>query len=344
MALDPNDPINRIASNQLGPAPQQPEVQQAAVEAAAPPPAETPTEMAMTDAAPQTEADNANQEPFTMIKLKVGDGEREFTKSQLEGMASRYPDVNYKYAQAKPRISVAEQLAATTGKDMQTVMGDMMNLMRNGLSKNTQLGGDGNQSMRPGQDTAPGQSDMGTDDPFASWEAENDVALPPGYREQQKNIAAIQNQIGQIGQMLNGVLQQSQNTAQNAVANNQRASQQREEALQRTVQNNLTEAGQRYNLAEADDEPFMTFIAERGYDMREFTDKDLLNNVMADFAALKNQPEFERLKEINTRRQAYQGTAAATPAQGEAATPASPADETLNRLADKAFSRQAGMG
>ena len=88
----------------------------------------------------------------------------------------------------------------------------------------------------------------------------------------------------------------------------------------------------------------MTFIAERGYDMREFTDKDLLNNVMADFAALKNQPEFERLKEINTRRQAYQGTAAATPAQGEAATPASPADETLNRLADKAFSRQAGMG
>ena len=57
MALDPNDPINRIASNQLGPAPQQPEVQQAAVDAAAPPPAETPTEMAMTGAAPEIEAD-----------------------------------------------------------------------------------------------------------------------------------------------------------------------------------------------------------------------------------------------------------------------------------------------
>ena len=305
MALDPNDPINRIARNQLGPAPQQPEVQQAAVDAAAPPPAETPTEMAMTDAAPQTEADNANQAPFTMIKLKVGDGEREFTKSQLEGMASRYPDVNYKYAQAKPLISIAEQLAQTTGKDMPTVMSDMMSLMKNGLSKNTQLGGDGQQSMRPGQDTAPGQSNIGTDDPFASWEAENDVALPPGYREQQKNIASIQNQIGQIGQMLNGVLQQSQNTAQNAVANNQRASQQREEALQRTVQNNIVEAGQRYNLSEADDGPFQGFIAERGYDMREFTDADLLNNVMADFAALKNQPEFERLKEINQRRQAY---------------------------------------
>ena len=344
MALDPNDPINRIASNQLGPAPQQPEVQQAAVDADAPPPAETPTEMAMTDAAPQTEADNANQEPFTMIELKVGDGTRQFTKSQLEGMANRYPDVNYKYAQAKPLITVAEQLAATTGKDMPTVMSDMMNLMRNGLSKNTQMGGDGQQSMRPGQDTPPGQSDVGTDDPFASWEAENDVALPPGYREQQKNIAVIQSQLGQLGQMLNGVLQQAQGTAQNAVANNQRANMAREEAIRKEVENNIREVGQRYNFSDADDGPFSAFIESRGYHPAEFTDKDLLNQVAGDFANLKSQPEFERLKEINTRRQAYQGTAAATPAEGEAATPASPVDETLTRLADKAFSRQAGMG
>lgn len=344
MAIDPNDPINRIASNQLGPAPQQPEVQQAAVDAAAPPPAETPTEMAMTDAAPQTEADNANQEPFTMIKLKVGEGEKEYTKSQLEGMASRYPDVNYKYAQAKPLISVAEQLAQTTGKPMTDVMTDMLGLMKNGLSKNTQMGGDGNQSARPGQDTPPGQTDMGTDDPFASWEAENDVALPPGYREQAKNIASIQSTLQQLGPLLTNVMQKAQGTAQTAVDNNQRAAMQRNEALERTVQNNLVQAGQRFNLSAEDDEPFQTFFAERGHTMAEFVDEKVLNDIMADYANLKNQPEFERLKEINQRRQAYQGTVAATPSGGEGSMPDANADNTLNRLADKAFSRQAGMG
>ena len=338
MSMEQEDPIARIAASQLGAAPQAP--------AAPPPPPSAPekdtaVEIAQTDAAPKTEADAANEEPYTFIEVTHRGEKKQFTPNQITGTLDRYTALNNKHMNMKPLIDVAENMANTTGKPMGEVMNSMLDLMRKGLGKNTQLGGDATQSARPGADTPAPQNADNAPDPFANWEAENDVSLPPGYREQQKMMGNLTQQVAQMTNLMQGVLQQAQGTAQGAVEKEANAIQMAEQAMRERVKINLDRLADKHGLTEEDAEKFNVYILEGGYLMNEMADPTLAERVVADFARAKNGPEYERLKAINERRQAYQGTMAAAPAEGAGPAPA-PEDPFLARATDKALSGRMG--
>ena len=338
MSMEQEDPVARIAAAQLGAAPQPP--------AAPPPPPSAPevdtaVEIAQTDAAPKTEADAANEEPYTFIEVTHRGEKKQFTPSQITGTLDRYTALNNKHMNMKPLIDVAENMANTTGKPMDQVMNGMLDLMKRGLSKNTQLGGDGTQSARPGEDTPAPQNADNAPDPFANWEAENDVSLPPGYREQQKMMSNLTNQVAQMTNLMQGVLQSAQGTAQGAVEKEANAMQMAEQAMRERVQLNLDRLADKHGLTEEDAEKFQIWLGEGGYLMNEMADPALAERVVSDFARQKNGPEYERLKAINERRQAYQGTMAATPAEGAGPPPAQE-DPFLARATDRALSQRMG--
>ena len=334
MSMEQEDPIARIAASQLGAAPQAPAAPPAPPSA---PEKDTAVEIAQTDAAPKTEADAANEEPYTFIEVTHRGEKKQFTPNQITGTLDRYTALNNKHMNMKPLIDVAENMANTTGKPMGEVMNSMLDLMRKGLSKNTQLGGDATQSARPGEDTPAAQNADNAPDPFANWEAENDVSLPPGYREQQKMMGNLTQQVAQMTNLMQGVLQQAQGTAQGAVEKEANAMQMAENAMRERVKINLDRLADKHGLTEEDAEKFNVYILEGGYLMNEMADPALAERVVADFARAKNGPEYERLKAINERRQAYQGTMAAAPAEGAGPAPA-PEDPFLARATDKALS------
>lgn len=76
------------------------------------PPVETKTdtEKATDKGAPQTEEGQRNQPP-AIFKVKMDDGsEREYTESQIKGMASRYAALNDKHATFSPVMQLVERL------------------------------------------------------------------------------------------------------------------------------------------------------------------------------------------------------------------------------------------
>ncbi len=338
MSMEDQDQVARIAAAQMGMPPQAPAAPPA------PPPAperDTAVEIAQTDAAPKTEADAANEEPYSFIEVEHRGEKRQFTPNQITGTLDRYTALNNKHMNMKPLLDVAENMANTTGKPMDQVMNGMLDLMKRGLSKNTQLGGDGTQSARPGADTPAPQNADNAPDPFANWEAENDVSLPPGYREQQKMMGNLTQQVAQMTNMMQGVLQQAQGTAQGAVEKEQSAVRMAEQAMRERVQLNLDTLADKHGLTEEDAEKFQVWLGEGGYLMNEMADPNLAERVVSDFARAKNGPEYERLKAINERRQAYQGTMAASPSEG-AGPPPTPEDPFLARATDKALASRMG--
>jgi len=347
MAVDPNDPISRIAAGQLGPAAQAMPPQAGQPMAPPPPPAPvapppTMEETAQTDAAPKTEADASNQEPVSFIEVDVNGQKRNFTPQQIAGTVNRYTALNSKHAGMKPLLDVAENMSRTTGQPMDQVMSNMMELMKTGLSKNTQLGNNNPQAQRPAQNTPASQNNDTASDPFANWESENDVALPPGYREQAQQMAQMRQGMAQMQGMMNQVLQNAQGTTQAAVDKEASANKMQADVMQQRTRMNLDQAAQEHGLTEEDAPQFMTYLAERGFLLEELEDRQMAGRVVKDYVTAKNGPELARLKEINDRRQAFQGTMAPTPAAGAGPAP-SGQDDMLNRMANKAFSKQAGM-
>lgn len=345
MAIDPNDPIARIAAGQLGPAAQPAQAAQPAPPPPPPAPVEAPPTMeetAQTDAAPKTEADASNQEPYSFIEVDYKGQKRNFTPNQITGTLERYTALNDKHAGMKPMLDVVDNMVKTTGQPQEKVMSDMLSLMKAGLSKNTQMGGDGQPSQRPAESTPASQNNDSAPDPFANWESENDVALPPGYREQAQQMAQMQQGMAQMQGMMKQVLQSAQGTTQAAVDKEAAAGQIQNQAMQERTKMNLDQAAEKYGLTEEDAPRFQTFLAERGFMLQEMNDKELTERMVGDYVAAKNGPELARLQEINERRQAFQGTMAPTPAAGAGPAP-SGQDDMLNRMTDKAFSKQAGM-
>jgi len=324
MAKD-DDQIARIASKQLGEAPQ---------EASAPAQDATPQEQAAQVASPQTEGDKT-QEAAVMYKVQMGDKERQLTPQQIASTFERYRDLNHKQAQMKPVMDLAEKMMNAGGIDGEQAA-KLMQASMQAYSKNAQMG-----RSRPAQEgvAQPQQPSPNAKQPdlnaeFQKYEDENAISLPPGYREAAARLNAMEQRLAQGMQMMQQMNNRMGQQAQQGVQSAQQAQGDRMAAVEQSIRNNLDRAQQAAGLPDEAVGDFQTYAGERGYTAEDFADGALTMKVVQDFANQRNTPEFQRLKEMSARRQAFLQTQSGSPA----AAPAKPqGDQTMARMAAKAI-------
>ena len=324
-----DDQIARIAAKQLtGEAPK---------EKTAPAENATPQEQAAQVASPQTEGDKA-QEAAVMYKVKMGDKERTLTPQQISSTFERYRDLNHKQAQMKPVMDLAEKMMQAGNIDG-TTAAKLMEASMQAYTKNAQMG-----RNRPAQENvaAPEQPSPNAQQPnldaeFKKYEDENAISLPPGYREAAARLNAMEQRLGQGMQMLNQMTQRMGQQAQQGIQSAQQAQGDRMQAVEQTIRTNLDRAQQAAGLPDDAVTDFQTYAGERGYTAEDFADSALTMKVVQDFANERNTPEFQRLKDMSSRRQAFLQTQQGSPA-APAAKPTG--DDTMARMAAKALAER----
>ena len=324
-----DDQIARIAAKQLtGEAPK---------ENSAPAKDATPQEQAAQVASPQTEGDKT-QEAAVMYKVKMGDKERTLTPQQISSTFERYRDLNHKQAQMKPVMDLAEKMMQAGNIDGGTAA-KLMEASMQAYTKNAQMG-----RNRPAQENvaAPEQPSPNAQQPnldaeFKKYEDENAISLPPGYREAAARLNAMEQRLGQGMQMLNQMTQRMGQQAQQGIQSAQQAQGDRMQAVEQTIRTNLDRAQQAAGLPDDAVTDFQTYAGERGYTAEDFADSALTMKVVQDFANERNTPEFQRLKDMSSRRQAFLQTQQGSPA-APAAKPTG--DDTMARMAAKALAER----
>ena len=324
-----DDQIARIAAKQLtGEAPK---------ENSAPAKDATPQEQAAQVASPQTEGDKT-QEAAVMYKVKMGDKERTLTPQQISSTFERYRDLNHKQAQMKPVMDLAEKMMQAGNIDG-TTAAKLMEASMQAYTKNAQMG-----RNRPAQENvaAPEQPSPNAQQPnldaeFKKYEDENAISLPPGYREAAARLNAMEQRLGQGMQMLNQMTQRMGQQAQQGIQSAQQAQGDRMQAVEQAIRNNLDRAQQAAGLPDEAVTDFQTYAGERGYTAEDFADSALTMKVVQDFANERNTPEFQRLKDMSSRRQAFLQTQQGSPA-APAAKPTG--DDTMARMAAKALAER----
>lgn len=325
MAEKDQDQIARIASKQLGEAPK---------EANAPAQNATPQEQAAQVASPQTEGDKA-QEAAVMYKIQMGDKERQLTPQQIASTFERYRDLNHKQAQMKPVMDLAEKMMNAGGIDGQTAA-KLMQASMQAYTKNAQMGRNrpAQENVAAPQQPSPNAQQPNLDAEFKKYEDENAISLPPGYREAAARLNAMEQRLAQGMQMMQQMNSRMGQQAQQGVQSAQQAQGDRMAAVEQSIRNNLDRAQQAAGLPDEAVGDFQTYAGERGYTAEDFADSNLTMKVVQDFANQRNTPEFQRLKDMSARRQAFLQTQSGSPA----AAPAKPqGDMTMARMAAKAI-------
>jgi len=324
-----DDQIARIAAKQLtGEAPK---------EKTAPAEDATPQEQAAQVASPQTEGDKT-QEAAVMYKVKMGDKERTLTPQQISSTFERYRDLNHKQAQMKPVMDLAEKMMQAGNIDGGTAA-KLMEASMQAYTKNAQMG-----RNRPAQENvaapeqpSPNATQPNLDAEFKKYEDDNAISLPPGYREAAARLNAMEQRLGQGMQMLNQMTQRMGQQAQQGIQSAQQAQGDRMQAVEQTIRTNLDRAQQAAGLPDDAVTDFQTYAGERGYTAEDFADSGLTMKVVQDFANERNTPEFQRLKDMSSRRQAFLQTQQGSPA-APAAKPTG--DDTMARMAAKALAER----
>ncbi len=336
MSMEDQEQINRIVSQQLG-VPQEEELTPPVEQ-----PQETEIEKAQTDVSPKTEDDKTDEDPMAFIEIQMGGDLRKLTDKQIASTYDRYSKLNHRHAEMSPVIKVIDQLVSQSGATPGQAAQYMVDLLAQAGKKNVTMGGDGNPSPRPGQDTPPANMEA-QGDPFANWESENDVSLPPGYREQAQQFTSMNTELGQIKQMLMGVLNSARGTTEQAIQQQNNASAMREEAIKNNIRVNIDNAANRHGLSETDSEDFMVYMAERGFTLEDFIDPELADKVTKDFSMNRNGPELEQLRKIHERRIAFKGTMPGTPAADAGPVPQE-GDPIMSNMINAALNKRQGMG
>jgi hypothetical protein len=336
------DQVARIAAKQLGaeaPAPQAP--------APAPKPQEAPTtvqEKAAEAGSPKTEGDKSSQDPV-VYKVKIGDNERDLTPQQIAGTFERYRDLNYKQAQMKPVMELAEKMMQA-GNATPEQVAKFMGAAAQAMTKNAKMGRA--QNPQPAGTAAPQQPQNGNANisermaaEFKKYEDDNAISLPPGYREGLDELQRMRGMLQQQTAQMAQVLQASKQNAQTGVNAAQQAGQDRAGMVRQAISNNLDSAQQANGLPDTDAKLFMAFAGERGYTAEDFADKGLTNKVMQDFKNAKNGPELARLQEMQQRRQAFMQAPNRGPAVGQSANVK---DDSMARLSARAMGQAMQQG
>ena len=331
--------IARISANQMGAAPAPPA---AVAPQSPPPPKDAPTtdmEKAVEAASPDTEGDKQAQDAV-MYNVSIGGQERNLSPQQIGSTFERYRDLNHKNAMNKPMYDLSDRLMKETGANPEQAA-KLMDAALRAMSKNVKMG-----KERPKQDgvaapvqpQAP-QSSSQLNEEWSNYEEENAISLPPGYREQYERMGRMEANMGKQLQMMQGVLQQAQQAGQGANQSRDDALSGREEAVMQSIRNNLDRAQQEAGLPDEAVGDFKSYAMERGYTAEDFADVNLTRKVIGDFKNQMNTPEFERLREMSKRREAYLTSQSGGPTSQVAA---SGADDTLARLAQSANNKRLG--
>lgn len=328
--MDPND-IARIAAAAMAAPPQQnaqaaPPAQPgqpAQPPAAQPPQRETAEGQAQAKAAPQTEATQMREAPVIFeLPGKEGKPGRKLTATQVEGVLDRYSSLNYKHAQLKPIIDLAEQLMARNPNMTPADLADAVVSMAQAQQHSPVMGKGAREQVAQQQGLPPGTQRSNAialdDEALKRWETENAAQLPPGYREMMTQMQQLMPAIQQQGGLLQQLLAQSAGVADAARQTTQNAQEQAMMAMRRTIGNNLDRAQQALGLPTEAAQDFMTWSGERGYTLEDFSDGQLTYKVMRDFRNDLMSGEVDRLRGIQSKRQAYTGTVGGTPGAGGA--------------------------
>lgn len=334
MAQPDMDQMNRIAARQMG----VPEQDQAVPPAKAPP-VEAPTtsqEKAEQTGSPQTEGDRVQQDPV-VYKIMMGDEERNLSPEQISSTFSRYKDLNYRNAQMKPVNAIAEKLMETSGANPEQIA-KLINASIQAFTKNSTMG-----KNRPAQDgvaaptqPSPTASQPDVDAEFSKYEDDNAISLPPGYREGAARMQRMEQQMQQQMGMMNNLLQRTQQGAQQGLDAAQGAKVDRDTAIKQTISNNLDRAQQQAGLPDEEGKNFMRYAGERGYTIEDFADSGLAIKVINDFKNEQNTPEFQRLQDMASRREAFLKNQAGGPTSTAAPRGG---DDTLSRLGAGALAK-----
>ena len=346
MAEQDDAMIAQIAAQQLGAAP----------EAAAPPqqaapqgpPPETPptiSEQAQEKLAPETEGDKQQEEAF--INVDMGDGRKQtMSASQVAGMSSRYKDLNHKnatrYKPMEPALQIIENVMANAKQAGHDVSGeDMAQFLQASIEAYTK-----NPTMGDQRDPTPDRPDgnraaMEAEDELSAWEDANAVKLPPMYRQGMQLIQQLQGENAQMRQMMQGLVQQAQGVSQDAGQALQTANTRANDAYKQQAVNNLNQMQQSLGFPDDADTDFFNFAYGRGYTEDDFLDPELTMKIGQDFAANRSQPEMERLRALNERRQAFTGAVNPMPTGGAAAVAApNPDQQFMDAVAAQAMQKR----
>lgn len=363
--MNPQDQqaIDRISSHVMGVDPAQQQAPQMQRE-----PQQTQQEAATKTASPRAEGDKAKESPATpaapaarqaaeepLFEIDFGEGsKRALSPEQIRQTYKRYADLNHKHASMGPALGIVDEVMKRTGANGEQVSQLLATALK-GLVKNPQMGktahpnrpaqpGDGSPSMaKPAQ--ASKMSAMGQDleEAFSKYEDENAISLPPGYRENLTSIQQVQQQMGQLTQMMNAVLQQSRAGAQAGMQQAQAAQQDRGHLIRERIASNVDAIQQKHGLSDEEAPDFMNFAAERGFTQEDFIDPRLLTTIAQDYVNAKNSGELENLRTSFQRRQAFLGSQGSTPSSGGPAPQGSPDQQFFNNLLGAAMKKR-GMG
>jgi len=299
----------------------------------------TPTgvEQAMSAATPKSEGDAANAAP--MLKVKIGGQEREFTPEQIEGMTNRYRDLNFTHAQAKPLLEMADKLIEQGGGDYQTVAKFMGSLLERSNEKNPQMG---NRAGAEDGKTPPNAPEFiqNIDAKMKDWMTRNSISEPPpGFSELLGAFHGLNGTLSSQTELLKKVMDQSGKVHQGAKQAVAEAGNMKVDAVKKQIQNNLNDTQQKTGLADESFDDFMTFAYERGFTVEDFISPDLTLKIMTDFKNSQGTPEFERLKQIHSRRQAFTGNDGGGPTGGGAA-PLNESQKMFDQIAGNVMAKK----
>lgn len=345
MAIDPNadnELLSAISSQQLGadPAAQAPA---APAEKPAAPAGDTNMDKAQTAASPKTEATEANEDPV-VYKVDIDGNIRELTPKQIAETTKRYADLNYKHqteiAPIKPAIDVLNKIMVQAKQDGVDISGDQLaaflvqTLQGQANTKGVEFGAQSQngqsveteverENLPVGHKSLPGTPDD-FEAQLAQWEADNAVTLPPMYKNMAKQLSEARNQMATMGTTMQDLMAQMQGITSTAQTQMKEGKVAQNKAHLQTIANNLQSAQIKYGLEDAQEKDFMMFAGERGYSIEDFIDPALTERVVADFKAVKDTPEMERLRSINQRRQSFTGvTSPGAAGAGSTPTPGS---------------------
>ena len=136
-------------------------------------------------------------------------------------------------------------------------------------------------------------------------------------------------------------MSQTQNLNNQATDSVNRAADQRNQNQNQIAELNLNRMGEKHGLTGEDGEEFINFAYENGYTDADFIDAELVMRLGDQFTAVRNMPEFDRMRDRIKKRTAWTGNLGPTPAgEGVAPPQESPEEATLQRLAGRAPTRQ----
>ena len=346
--MDDQALIQAAAAQKLG----LPNVEAAAAAPAAPATAPTTKmEAATKTVAPSTEATTAKAQPFDFFEVDLGDGKKEvLSPEQIKSMTSRYKELNYKhqteYAPMKDSISFLSQLRSQAAADGHEISDDDFNkFVMSAIASYAHNPAQGAQAHGQGPaTTSPNRTNQPVDTKTSSvahnannmeamlsqWEQENAVSLPPMYKEAIARTSGLESQINEMRTMMQQLAQGSKAAITTAADQVGAARQLNSQAGYQRIGNNLKQVQMKYQLPDDAEQPFMSFIQERGYLIEDLMDPTLADKLGSDFKSVMQTPDLERLKAVHAKRQAFTGTVAPSSSQGAASpAPAQDADQSF---------------